>query len=263
MSDRSFYTALIEAQLAALRFQAPFLKAMGGAGASGAGSEGADSAEELRAATAEQMRLWQAMAAAATGQGATGASNAAGQTGFGAGMFDCFTSGPEFADIAALEQKILRTGKEWAEFQRALQVCQTIVAKAWAKAQLRFNMSRAKDAGDKADDPSGEASGTADETMRGAIDTWLEIAREELTNCLRSPPYLSAQAKAMKAWLAYKTREQALIEEWCEAHGVPTRTEVDDLHRLVDGLRRDIRALKQEKSASKKTSSKRGSRARG
>jgi polyhydroxyalkanoate synthase subunit PhaE len=39
-------------------------------------------------------------------------------------------------------------------------------------------------------------------------------------------------------------QERKMAEAWCEAAHVPTRTEVDELHRTVTELRRELRRLR-------------------
>jgi polyhydroxyalkanoate synthesis regulator phasin len=42
----------------------------------------------------------------------------------------------------------------------------------------------------------------------------------------------------------YRLAEREIAEAFCEMHHIPTRTEMDEMQRVVTELRREIRALK-------------------
>jgi hypothetical protein len=92
------------------------------------------------------------------------------------------------------------------------------------------------------------------------LDHWLAVANEELTRTQRTDEFLDAQRKLLRAGVDYRLKERELVEIWCETHSIPTRTEVDDLHRTVHELRRQVRALTKGRGAA--TSSREGGDAR-
>ena len=70
------------------------------------------------------------------------------------------------------------------------------------------------------------------------LDRWLVIANDELIRTQRTDEFLKAQRELLAAGVTYRLKERELVEVWCETHSIPTRTEVDDLHRTVHELRR-------------------------
>ena len=73
------------------------------------------------------------------------------------------------------------------------------------------------------------------------LDRWLVIANDELIRTQRTDEFLKAQRELLSAGVTYRLKERELVEVWCETHSIPTRTEVDDLHRTVHELRGQVR----------------------
>lgn len=147
-------------------------------------------------------------------------------------VFRKLVNGPEFADIGMLEKKMLKTGQEWQAFREAGHRYQDVMTDAWLRAYQHFAdefFERIKD-----------ENTDSEETLQ----RWLKIADEELTRTLRSEEFLDAQREFFATGTAYKLKYREFVEMWCESHTIPTRTEVDDLHKIIYELRREVRTLK-------------------
>jgi len=149
-------------------------------------------------------------------------------------VFKRFAEGPDFADFGVLEKKFMRTSQDWLNLRNASAEYQTVISKAWAQAfdiYTKEFSSHSKD---------------------GVIDThemmqlWLKVANNTLIQVQRSEEFLVAQRKLFKTNTQYKLKQREIIETWCEHYTMPTRTEVDDLHRMVYDLRREVRELKSQ-----------------
>lgn len=145
--------------------------------------------------------------------------------------------GPEFTDLATLENQRLKATREWIALREASTEYRAVTAKAWGRAFEQFSK-------DMADDPEIWTSG-----MRPIINRWLDIANKELISTQRTDAFLEAQRKLLRAGVDYRLREREMVEVWCETHSMPTRTEIDDLHSMVHQLRRDVRTLKKQLQA--------------
>lgn len=145
--------------------------------------------------------------------------------------------GPEFTDIGPLERQVLKATGEWIALRRASAAFKAVTAAAWARAFASF--SRATTA-----DPSLVTQGP-----RAVLDRWLKVANEELIRTQRTEPFLKAQRDLLTAGVDYRLKERALVELWCETHSIPTRTEIDDVHRTLHDLRAQIRDLKSRLAA--------------
>jgi len=79
----------------------------------------------------------------------------------------------------------------------------------------------------------------------------VETANEVLLETQRSEAFLSTQRDLVKASSELRLAQQDLAEFYSEMFGYPTRTELDDVHRTVTELRRELRAFKRESRASR------------
>jgi len=149
-------------------------------------------------------------------------------------VFRKLVNGPEFADIGMLEKKMLKTSQDWQAFRDASHKFQDVISSAWLRAYQSFS--------DEFFDGLKDESISTEETLQ----RWLKIADEELVKTLRSPEFLDAQKELFSTGTAYKLKYREFAEMWCESHTIPTRSEVDDLHKLIYELRREVRALKRQ-----------------
>lgn len=145
--------------------------------------------------------------------------------------------GIQFADLWHKEREILGASREWLDLRRhSLRYRQIIIA-AWMRAFETFSDRFAKDMA---------VDGTRLPDWKAMTGAWLDVANEELLKTQRSEEFLGAQRDLLRASIDFRTRQQRLVEEFCEANAMPTRSEVDDLHRTVTEMRRQLRALKRE-----------------
>lgn len=149
-------------------------------------------------------------------------------------VFRKLVNGPEFADIGMMEKKMLKSGQEWQAFKDAGQRYQEVITDAWLRAYQHFS--------DEFMDKMQEGNVGSEDMLK----RWLAIADEELTTTLRSEEYLDAQREFFSRGSAYRLKYQEFVELWSEGHSIPTRSEVDDMHKIIYELRREVRALKKK-----------------
>lgn len=142
--------------------------------------------------------------------------------------------GPELADIGTLERRVLKVSSEWLVLREASAAYRAVTAAAWRRAFERFCRETTGDRESLKQSP------------RELLDRWLAIANEELIRTQRTEDFLDAQRRLLRAGVDYRIKERELVEIWCETHSIPTRTEIDDLHRIVYELRHKVRALERE-----------------
>jgi hypothetical protein len=87
-------------------------------------------------------------------------------------------------------------------------------------------------------------------------DLWLGVANKELLEMHRSAAFLQIQRDMTRSSTEYRLAEREIAEAFCEVHHIPTRTEMDEMQRLVTELKREVRALKKP-AASKPPPAKR------
>ncbi len=124
------------------------------------------------------------------------------------------TEGPTYATLWDLDKKMLNTQKLW--FDRFMKTV---------------------------NDPKASPI----KSGREMLDLWLSTANASLLEMHRSKEFLEAQRRMTRSSTEYRLAEREIAEAFCEMHHIPTRTEMDEMQRVVTELRRELRALKREK----------------
>jgi hypothetical protein len=143
------------------------------------------------------------------------------------------TEGPRFADFGTIERRMGRIMELWLEVQKRARAYEAVVAGAWLEANKRF---------------AGELqeryrTGTAPGDPKAVLKLWLDVANRSLLETHRSEPFLQAQAELLRHGMDFLLAEREMIEALVEPAGLPTRTEIDEVHRSVLDLKRRLRAL--------------------
>ena len=200
------------------------------------------SASELSAALTRNLKADQAnpqvaavLAKIFDPRGWLGATNEVDQT------LQRMAEGPQLADLWNTERKFIAVFNAWTAMRRHSLEHNKVVLEAWMKAAGAF----AKLLNERAD------KGEALESWREVLALWVETANEVLLETQRSEAFLSTQRDLVKASSELRLAQQDLAEFYSEMFGYPTRTELDDVHRTVTELRRELRAFKRESRASR------------
>jgi polyhydroxyalkanoate synthase subunit PhaE len=146
------------------------------------------------------------------------------------------TEGPTYATLWDMDRKMLKAQKAWVERARDVEAYYEIVQGAWSKTMQRFMKA--------VNDPKGAPITDG----RSMLDLWLSTANVALLEMHRSAEFLEAQRRMTRSSAEYQLAERDIAESFCEMHHIPTRTEMDEMERTVTQLRREIRALKRERS---------------
>ena len=150
------------------------------------------------------------------------------------GSVQRMAEGPELADIGVFEKHMLESTSQWLAMREADARYMEITGSAWSRAFQKYSSEISSDWSTLANAP------------RKALDRWLEIANDELIRTQRQDDFLDASRKLFRSTIEFRIKHRELSEIWCESQSIPTRTEVDDLHRSVTQMRREIRALKRQ-----------------
>jgi hypothetical protein len=156
------------------------------------------------------------------------------------------TEGPRFADVGSIERDMAQVMELYLEVQSAARSYEGVVAQAWVEVNQRFAAEVSK-------------RFTSDQTVlspKDALKVWLDIANETLMATHRSTPFLEAQRQLLRAGMDFLLAERKLVEQLVEPAGLPTRTEMDELHQTVQTLKRRVRTLERERAAEGRSSSR-------
>ncbi|MEL7428817.1 MAG: poly(R)-hydroxyalkanoic acid synthase subunit PhaE [Pseudomonadota bacterium] len=148
-------------------------------------------------------------------------------------MLERIAHGPQFADLAMPQQKVAEAWRESLDYQQAASDMSRVMQNAWTEAYQSFSKHYSLD-----DLRKGE--------VNEAMDGWLKAANEALLAAQGSTEFLDAQKRMIRASTELRARQRDMAEDWSEAWQMPTRSEVDDLARMVHQLRRELREVKRE-----------------
>jgi class III poly(R)-hydroxyalkanoic acid synthase PhaE subunit len=153
------------------------------------------------------------------------------------------SEGPRLADLWEVERKTLRVFNAWADLRRRSLEHNAVMLEAWMQAAGGF----AKTLNEKAD--RNEVLGS----WKQVLALWVETANTALLETQRSDIYLKSQREILKASTDLRLAQQEIAEFYSHMFGYPTRAELDDVHRTVTELRRELRALQRAARSAPKT----------
>lgn len=255
-----FFNTWVQAQEKMLQAQAPFWKQMSSPLSSGNNSDLVASTEKFWIDAQKQGHDWinQFATRAGFASEAEGIAKETLEQMMDPGQFmfagadevnqtvQKLVEGSEYADLATLENRSVKSTQEWAALREANAAYKMVTIKAWNRAFKTFTDHMI-------DKPKTWADGPTAITR-----LWLSIANDELIKTQRTDEFLSAQRNLLRAGVDYRLRERQIMEQWCETHSMPTRSEIDDLHEIVHTLRREVRHLKRTIEASTRSATDNG-----
>ncbi|MFC7756451.1 poly(R)-hydroxyalkanoic acid synthase subunit PhaE [Tsukamurella soli] len=146
--------------------------------------------------------------------------------------------GPQFADVDDTALRTSRLAELYAEMQAAKIRFDGVVAKAWAKANEQFATAVEKRRA-QSDSPLQPVD---------VLRVWLDLADSALTHAQRGTEYLEAQSAVLRSSMEFVLAQRELGERMFDSIGAPTRSELDEVHRSVQELKRRVRALERKQS---------------
>jgi hypothetical protein len=144
-----------------------------------------------------------------------------------------FSEGPLFSGISDLDNRIAKAMDGWLDLGEKNNDYYEVLLRSWMNAYEKF-IAHLNELGEEKTSIS----------PKKLLEIWSVIADEELMVMHRSEAFLQAQKALIKANAEYRLQEQDVAEVICETMHIPTRQEVDDLHKTVTDLRRELRSLK-------------------
>ena len=144
------------------------------------------------------------------------------------------TEGPRFADLGADRAAHGQVMELWLQVQQAARAYEAVVAGAWTEASRRFakEFQERYRAGTGADPAQGGAQAVAGRSPTGPCSR--RTARSGSSH---------AQGELLRQGMDFLLAEREMVEALVEPAGLPTRTEIDEVHRSVQELKRRVRAL--------------------
>jgi len=86
-----------------------------------------------------------------------------------------------------------------------------------------------------------DASGPPVTSLRQLHELWVECGERAFAVAAHSEDFAAAQAELLAAMVEMRFEQRRQIEEWARAFNLPTRTEIDAIHRRLHELGRVLR----------------------
>jgi polyhydroxyalkanoate synthase subunit PhaE len=146
--------------------------------------------------------------------------------------------GPRLADLWDTERKMFALFNAWTALRKRSLEHNTVMLQAWIAAAGKFaqELNARANRQERLD------------TWREVLALWVETANNVLLETQRSEPYLKSQREILRASVDLRFAQQEMAAFYSEIFGYPTREELDDIHRAVTELRRELRAFTRTRS---------------
>jgi polyhydroxyalkanoate synthase subunit PhaE len=141
---------------------------------------------------------------------------------------------PNLGIARDFNRKLQESFDAWVVWQMAYGEYNAVLSEMWNTAFQKFT----QDLLDKAE---------ADEqitSVRELTLLWTRGAEQVFTENFRSEAYVLAQGKLLNASMEYRLHEREIIEEFLKTYDLPTRSELDEAHRRIYELRREVKSMK-------------------
>jgi hypothetical protein len=143
---------------------------------------------------------------------------------------------PRLADVPELDRKLLGLMWAWTSVAQRGTEYGAIVTQVWIGAYAEFLQNLQASA----------AEGRTARSGRELLDRWTATVNERLLTAQRSDAFLEAQRRLLDAMLTSRAAESDLVEIGAKTADLPPRAEMDDVHRTLHAVKRELRALQRE-----------------
>jgi class III poly(R)-hydroxyalkanoic acid synthase PhaE subunit len=91
------------------------------------------------------------------------------------------------------------------------------------------------------------------ENQRQLIDLWVEVADARFLDLFHSDRYAAVQSKLLNVGMALRGQQRELAEVWLRVNDLPTQRDLDEAHRNIYELRKEVKLLKKALQAAEQT----------
>lgn len=150
------------------------------------------------------------------------------------GTFARLVASPGLGMTREFNEKFQLGYDAWVSWQLATLEYQGVVGEIWEQAfkQFQEDLISLAEKGEKV------------EVLRDFVLLWTRGAERVFTEAFQTERYVLAQGKMLNAAMAYRVHERGIIEVFLELYDLPTRSELDETHRRIYELRKEVKALK-------------------
>ena len=150
--------------------------------------------------------------------------------------FETILGLPRLAEVPELNRKLLNLLRAWMGVAQRGAEYGAVVSQVWIAAYADFLQAL----------QAAAAEGKPARSGRELLDRWTATVNERLLKAQRSDTFLEAQRRLLDAMLTSRAAERELVEIGAKAADMPTRAELDDVHKALHAVKRELRALQRK-----------------
>ena len=141
---------------------------------------------------------------------------------------------PSLGNTRELNEQLLKGFDSWMDFRRASFEYQVVMSETWCRAFERFigKLVSLSEGGEPIED------------LRQILFLWLDVVDENFLGVFRSEQYIRLQGRLMNTAMTYRVHEREIVEAFLKFSHLPSRGELDEAHRRIYELRKELKELK-------------------
>ena len=148
--------------------------------------------------------------------------------------FGRFLQSPTLGYTREFNHLLLGGFDSWINFYKASFDYQLVLLNVWAKAFDELMRELA----------ASEGKSRTIQNWRQFLQVWSSLFDRIFAETFRSQDTVEIQGKFLNAALTYRLHQQQLMEVFLKMNDLPTRSEVDEVHRSIYEMRKEIKSLK-------------------
>ena len=158
--------------------------------------------------------------------------------------FGSVLQSPSLGYTREFNNKVFKSFDAWINFSKANVDYQLVLVDVCLKAYEELMRELA----------SSEQKGEMVQNWQQFLQVWSSVFDRVFAQTFRSEDALEIQGKFLNSAMTYRLRQQQLMEVFLKMNDLPSRSEVDEIHRSIYELRKEIKSLKKslEQSQTKK-----------
>lgn len=148
---------------------------------------------------------------------------------------------PSLGHTRELNEDLLKGFAAWIEYRQASFAYQVELGETWTRAFEEFMRNLI------AQTEKGETV----QSLRQLLSQWIDIIDQVFAKVFRSDEYIQLQGHLLNTAMTYRLREREIVEAFLKTSHIPYRSEMDEAHRRIYHLRKEVKELKKELRAIK------------
>ncbi len=145
-----------------------------------------------------------------------------------------FLDSPPLGYFREYDERIRQLAKAYGDYQQVSNEYHMLVAEAWLIAMTKFQ--EALDERSRTGDPI--------TSLQELADAWFAIADPAFSEIFVEERFIRGQGKLLSATMELRLKQREIVEVISRSLDIPTRTEVDQVHKTIYNQRKELKALK-------------------